>query len=174
MDDDALDRPAWYAIKTRGRSEKRVAQRLETRGIESYCPVVEKEREWSDRKKLVLFPMFPTYVFGHFALRRTGDVLYTPGVASIVKAEGDAVPVRPEELEAVRRLEGGIRETGEEPTQVDFFTPGDPVKVVEGPFEGMTGVLLEDRDGVRVSVKLSAIEQAMSIVLPRDIVAPVP
>lgn len=166
------EEPKWYALRTRSRSEKKVARLLREREVEAYCPVVPRERQWADRKKTVSFPMFPGYVFACFDLRHVSEVFRVPGVATVVRTAGVPTPVRPEELEAVRRLERGVTETGQEPVPADFLEPGDEVKVVDGPFEGMTGVLVEARGRARVTVRLTAIRQAVSIELPRDLVEP--
>jgi len=41
----------WYAIYTRPRAEKQVAERLHEKGIHVYLPLQKKLRQWSDRKK---------------------------------------------------------------------------------------------------------------------------
>ena len=58
----------WYVIYTKPRSEKKVAERLSEDGVEVYCPMIKTIRQWSDRKKKVLLPMFPGYVFVHVSL----------------------------------------------------------------------------------------------------------
>src|SRR5438067_462263 len=53
----------WVALQTRSRHEKIVAAQLEQKGVESYLPLVSKDRKWSDRIKSVSLPLFPNYVF---------------------------------------------------------------------------------------------------------------
>ena len=55
----------WYAVYTKPRWEKKVAGLLERKGIESYCPLNKVQRQWSDRKKIVMEPLFQSYVFVH-------------------------------------------------------------------------------------------------------------
>lgn len=62
------EEPHWYACHTRARHEKRVGKLLVQRGLESYLPMLVKERKWSDRSKLIEFPLFPGYVFTRFTL----------------------------------------------------------------------------------------------------------
>src|SRR5437868_15292617 len=76
----------WYAWYTRARHEKQVEQLLQQRGCESYLPLAPMLRQWKDRKKLVQFPLFPSYVFGRFTLKEIHGVLTTPGVSTIVRA----------------------------------------------------------------------------------------
>ncbi len=42
----------WYAVYTRPRWEKKVAEILTRKKIENYCPLNKVVRQWSDRKKI--------------------------------------------------------------------------------------------------------------------------
>lgn len=159
-------------MRTRARAERRVAERLRRREVEVYCPVVERERAWSDRTKVIAEPMFPGYLFARFDGVDLGRVISVRSVVEVVRSAGEPVPVRPDELAAVRRLERGLRVSEEvvEIESVDAFEEGEPVRVVSGPFEGLTGELLEDRGGAWVAVRLTAIEQAKAVRLDREAV----
>src|SRR5277367_4718907 len=54
---------SWYALHTRSRHEKIVAQRLAEWGVTTFLPMVTEVRRWSDRKKSVQLPLFGCYVF---------------------------------------------------------------------------------------------------------------
>jgi len=164
--------PHWYACRTRARAEKKVTQLFVGTRIECYLPVVDRERAWADRTKVVSFPLFPGYVFGRFPLTRLHDVLSTPGVVTVLRPNGYPTPVREEELASVRRLVEGARETGTVPEPADYLEPGEEVVVTEGPFEGMRGVLLEVRGRRRVAVRIEALRQATSVEVPRGVVRP--
>lgn len=111
--------------------------------------------------------MFPGYVFSRVRLGRLTHVLRVPGVATVVRTRGCPTPVRDEELEAVRRLEAGSRKTGERPVPRDFYEPGQEIVVTDGPFQGMTGYLHEERGRWRICVKLGAIGQAVGVEMDR-------
>ena len=166
--------PRWYACRTRARAEKRAARLLAGNGVESYLPVIERLSQWSDRKKRVAFPLFPGYVFARFDLRKTYDVLNTPGIVTIVRANGYPTPLRDEELESVRILVTGVNAGHGMPRPVEKLEIGQEVIVTEGPFSGMRGVLVEDRGRVRVVVRLSGLRQAVSVELPRRVLRTVP
>src|SRR5579863_6439181 len=53
-----LETPQWFAIRTRSRHEKTVADQLERQKIESFLPLVKTTHKWSDRKKEVELPLF--------------------------------------------------------------------------------------------------------------------
>ena len=48
----------WHAVYTKPRWEKKVAALLDAKGIEYYCPLNRVVKQWSDRKKTVLEPLF--------------------------------------------------------------------------------------------------------------------
>ena len=51
--------PRWYALYTRPRHEKAVAEQLTRHQIEAFLPLREVLSRWKDRKKLVQLPLFP-------------------------------------------------------------------------------------------------------------------
>lgn len=164
--------PRWYACRTRARAEKQVNRLLNGSGIEAYLPLIEQERRWADRCKRVAFPLFPGYVFARFRLTELAQVQGTPGVVLVVRANGYPTPLRDAELESVRILAAGANATGVLPSPSDFLEAGQEVVVVDGPFKGMTGLLVEVRGRARVIVRLSAIRQAAGVELERRLLRP--
>jgi len=53
----------WYALQTRARHEKVIAQRLQESGLTTFLPMVTEVHRWSDRKKTVELPLFTCYLF---------------------------------------------------------------------------------------------------------------
>lgn len=155
--------PRWYACYTRARHEKQVARLLKRRGIESYLPTIPRLRQWKDRKKVVEFPLFPSYLFGHFPLTELHEVLSTPGVATVVRANGEPVPIPAEDLENVRRFAVALAEQDVELEMRPFLAEGELVEVREGPFAGVRGVVVERRNRRRVLIGLEAIGQGLEI-----------
>jgi hypothetical protein len=43
----------WHVIYTKSKWEKKVDGLLTKNGFESWCPVQKRERQWSDRKKII-------------------------------------------------------------------------------------------------------------------------
>jgi len=65
--------------------EKKVSLRLGEVGIESYCPVTKRKKQWSDRKKIVEEVLFRSYVFVNIDLITQGaTVRKTFGVVNFV------------------------------------------------------------------------------------------
>jgi transcription antitermination factor NusG len=155
----------WYACYTRARHEKRVAVMLEERGFECFLPLVERERKWKDRVKVIGFPMFPSYVFGRFDVRDTHTVLDIPGVSTIVRPPGGTrpLPVCDEDIANVRRLAASLARSPQLVEVVPYIPEGAEVEVMTGPFAGVRGRVIERLNRRRVLVGIEAIGQALEI-----------
>lgn len=163
----------WYACYTKARHEKRVQAVLQERSIEAFLPLIPRVSQWKDRKKVVDWPLFPSYVFGRFALEDAHRVLSVPGVATLVKADGRPVPIPDAELENVRRFAEALREGGVEVEPRPFLAKGAWVQVLEGPFQGVRGIVVENRGRRRVLIGLEAIGQGLEIDIRTSALQPV-
>jgi transcription termination/antitermination protein NusG len=174
---DTAQNPAWFALWTRSRVERQVEVQLESRGIEGFAALAAVERQWSDRKKRIRTALFPGYVFVRIPGSELVRALELPGVAGVVRMAGRPAPIPDAEIAAVQALVHGVDETGALPEIVDPFEPGDPVRIIDGPFRGLVGVVLRSDDGrsdegePRVAVRIPAIQQARAIRISRGMVA---
>jgi transcriptional antiterminator RfaH len=79
----------WYAVYVNVKHEKKVVHKLTDQGIVAYAPFVKKMQQWSDRKKLVEFPMLSGYVFVNIdETLKKKSILKCPGVFSFIKFNG--------------------------------------------------------------------------------------
>jgi transcription termination/antitermination protein NusG len=153
----------WHACYTKARHEKQVERMLRERGISTFLPLVPRISQWRDRRKLVEWPLFPSYVFGRFDTTQTHEVLSIPGLTAVVSAGGRPIPIPDEDLENVRRFARGLCSAGAAAERRPFFAEGVPVQVVAGPFKGVRGIVVEQRGRRRVLIGLKAIGQALEI-----------
>lgn len=166
--------PHWYACHTRSRHEKKVNELLCRQGIESYLPLVTRESRWKDRTKRLEWPLFPGYVFCRFTLARLSQVLCTRGLAGVVGVNGSPTPIPAAEMENVRLLVHGIGATQAEPEPRPMVHRGDWVRVQEGPFRGLEGVVMETRGRRRLLVGITAIGQALEVDAAVAALVPIP
>ena len=130
----------WYAVYTRPRWEKKVANLLQQAGIESYCPLNKVRRKWSDRIKLVEEPLFKSYVFVKVDESGRSAVRMTDGVINFVYWDGKPAVVKDKEIEAIRLF----LEEYENVSLVKIeLKPNDRVRVVAGPLMDAEGKVLE-------------------------------
>lgn len=138
----------WYAVYTRPRWEKQVAARFEEKGITNYCPLNRVMRQWHDRKKIVLEPLFTSYVFVQIDLAEQVQVLQTTGVVNFVKWLGRPAVIKEVEIEEIRKFLKEYRNVNVESTA---FKINDEVSVSSGPLISQKGKIIEIK---RNSVKL--------------------
>ena len=161
---------SWYALYTRSRHEKRVAETLTQRGFDTFLPLVPRVSEWHDRKKTVHWPLFPSYVFVRFPLEMAASVLSIPGSVRVISVGGRPAAIPDGEIDNVRLFAACLAETGVVPRPSPPIDCGEEVVVQAGPFAGVRGVVLEQRgaDRVLIQVGLDAIGQALKVELDAE------
>jgi transcription antitermination factor NusG len=160
----------WYAIYTRHQHEKTVADSLSNNGIEVFLPTYGAVRQWKDRKKHLLLPLFPCYVFLHGGLERRGKVLSTPGVYSFVGTAGQPAAIQETEIEAIRKaVTSGL---GAEP--FPFLRCGDRVRVKAGPLMGIEGILIRKKGSYRLILSAELLQKSIAVEVDAFSVEPLP
>lgn len=129
----------WYVVYTRPRWEKKVADLLERRKIESYCPLNKVQRQWSDRKKTVDEPLFTSYVFVRLDETEFGQVKGIDGVINFVYWLGKPAGVREEEIATIREFLTDYRDVKLEKTVVSVH---DAIRIVGGPLMTQKGSIV--------------------------------
>ncbi|MDO9039289.1 MAG: UpxY family transcription antiterminator [Lutibacter sp.] len=127
----------WYAIYTKPKWEKKVADRLEKSGIEVYCPMVTQIKQWSDRKKKVETPLIPSYVFVNREEKNRNDVFEVPGVVRYLFWLGKPAVIRDVEIMA---LQESLKETVST-VEITAYKTGDTIHIPDGPFKGKEGII---------------------------------
>jgi len=154
----ALPKTDWYVAYTMPNHEKRVAQQLACRKIESFLPLYESVRKWSDRRMRVELPLFPNYVFVRAGNGERTRVLDAPGVISLVGFGGRAASLSDEEVE---RLREALTRRSARP--YPFFTAGKRVRFHGGALDGLEGVVLRRKQQTRVVVSIDSIQRSICI-----------
>ena len=94
----------WYIIQTRPRWEKKVADCLEQKGIESYCPVRKVKRQWSDRVKTLEEPVFRSCVLVKISSEQKTDVRLMEGVVNFIYQNGKPAQVKERQVSMFKKL----------------------------------------------------------------------
>jgi transcription antitermination factor NusG len=151
----------WYALHTRPRHEKLVAQRLSERGVETFLPVVTEVHRWSDRKKSVQLPLFGCYVFAKFVPNRADrlQVLRVGGVLGLVGSHGEGTPIPDEQVDAVRILVQGAVSW----TPYPFLEIGQRVRIRGGALEGLEGILVSCSGNHTLVISVDALQRSLAV-----------
>jgi len=94
----------WYAVYTKPRWERKVADLLAKKHVECYCPVTRIPRQWSDRKKFVEEPLFTSYVFVNIDETQRLQTLATSGIINFVFWLNKPAIIQDEEIQAIRQF----------------------------------------------------------------------
>jgi transcription antitermination factor NusG len=157
----------WFALASKPRHEKAIDQILRSKGLESYLPLYRARHHWSDRVKSVDLPLFPGYLFCRFDYRQRVPVLSTPGVLSIVGFAGVPTPVSEEEIAAIQ----GILASGLPSGPWPYIRIGQTVRIERGSLAGLQGVLVREKDAMRVVVSVELLRRAVAVEISRDMIA---
>jgi len=147
-----MARTEWFVVQTKRHREEFAQASLGERDIATYLPrIVQWPRPavGSD-----VAAMFPSYLFAQLALPDDFyRVSWTPGVKALVSFGGGPAAVDAAVIDLLRSREGpdGLIHYDDRPR------PKSEVRIVSGPFRGLTAVLeerLPARERVRVLMRL--------------------
>lgn len=158
---------AWRVFYTRSRAEKRVEEDLARRAFEVFLPKCAEIRQWKDRRKRVILPLFPGYIFAHVNERERLDVLRVDGVVRTVTMDGRPCALTQEEIDQLKILQ-------QDPYRVEAVPmsampdKGAHVTINRGAFSGLSGEVRERRGQTHIVVTIPAIKQAVRIIVPAE------
>jgi len=161
----------WFALYTRSRFEKQVAEQLERKRMPVFLPLRREVHRWQDRYQKVEVPMFRGYLFAQFSPdspERTA-VLRTAGVVRIVGFGQKDAEVPAEQIESLRR----VAEDGALLHSHRYLRIGQRVKIASGALAGVEGILVRIRKQDRLVIAVDAIRQAVAVELAGYEVIPV-
>lgn len=130
----------WYAVYTRPKWEKKVAMTLSSKKIENYCPLNKVQKQWSDRKKTVLEPLFNSYVFVYANSSEHSQIKQLDGIINFVYWLGNPAIIRDEEIEAIRRFLQEYENVKLEKANVNI---NDNVRIIGGALTDSEGKVIE-------------------------------
>ena len=152
----------WYAIYTKSRSEKKVGERLADKEIEVFVPLRRQLRTWSDRKKWVELPVFPSYIFVKISSRQFQQIIETDGVYKFVHFSGRIVPIPDRQVNSIKLLLLSGVDFTVEPITHDFST-GEKVVVKSGVLKGVAGEVLQLRGKKKVAILVEQLGMAITV-----------
>lgn len=129
----------WYVLYTKSNCEKKVAELLNRRGVETYCPINKVYRQWSDRRKQISVPLFSSYVFvktEEVDLTRIRS--FTSSIVSPVYWLGKPAVIQETEIQEIKNFLNKHAEIKLEKRPVDL---NDEVMVMRGPFYNQHGIV---------------------------------
>ena len=152
---------SWFAIQTRPRHEKKVAEGLREKSVTTFLPLFAAWHQWSDRRRLIEMPLFPGYVFvriGGAADSRV-PVLRTNGVVNFVGIRGTGVAIPDSQIEAVQTILDRQIPFAPHP----FLSVGRRVRIQGGSLDGLQGILVAKNTDQSLIVSVELIQRSLVI-----------
>lgn len=143
MGEIGIESAKWQVVYTRPRAEKQVVERLNSLGIENYCPMQTLVRQWSDRKKKVVVPVINSYLFVKIMKAQESQVLGVVGVVQFVKFNGKAALVSEEEISSLKQFvaNGNVWQS-----EILSYGLNDKFVLNEGPFKNQKATIVAEEN----------------------------
>jgi len=159
----------WYAVYTKPRWEKKIARLLDERGIEHYCPLIKSRRQWSDRKKIILEPVFKSYVFVRIEDGQKWELKKIDGVLNYVYWLGKPAIIRDDEIITIRKFLNEF--TDVQVVHDEGLSVNTAVRVKSGIMMNFKGLLLEVL-GNKARVRLASLGIQLEAVFDKSNLEP--
>lgn len=155
----------WYAVYTRSRHEDRACLGLLQKSFHAFLPKMEVWSKRKDRRKKIMIPMFPGYLFVELPILNNEIkvvVLKTFGVVRILGKPRSAEPIAvpDDKINAIRR----IVDSRVEVQQLQYPKVGEPARIIDGPFKGVEGLVLDtDYDKELFVISIELLQRSVAI-----------
>lgn len=154
----------WYVVYTQAHSEALAALHLLRQGFETYLPRQRKLRRHSRKTEEILAPLFPRYLFVRVdtAAQRWRAINSTFGVTHLLCNGDMPAPVPDAALLVLKAREGsdGVIEDRPPP-----FRAGEKIKVRDGVFAALTGLVDACTDRERITILLDILGRKARVTL---------
>jgi transcription antitermination factor NusG len=143
----------WYAVYTKPRWEKKVAKLLDEKEVENYCPLNRVIKQWSDRKKVILEPVFKSYVFVRVNEKEKWDIKKVNGILNFVYWLGKPAVIKDEEILTIRKFLNEFSDVKVE--EHHSLKVNEKVRIKQGVLMNYQGLLIE-LSGKRAKVRIDS------------------
>lgn len=166
----------WYVVNSKSNKEIFTSEELEKQGFRTFVPLYAVFRPVRGKTVRVHKPLFPGYLFVKLNMEtdRWRSVCGTRGVVSLVTAsESGATPLPRGFVEELIETTdaAGLLPVKEVEEIVKEYLPGEPLQVVSGVFQGLSGTY-EGKRGDSVLLFLSLLSGKTRVWLPASLTAP--
>ena len=145
----------WFVAHTKFRGELKAQESFNALGVNSYVPVYEEKREWSDRIKKITTPAISGYIFFQAEKINYALVNLNPYLKNVLRRFGKAVEIKSSEIDAMKNCLKNY-------TEEDSFNTGDTVKILSGCLKNKEGIV-ETVEGSFLTLLVNSIKVKLSL-----------
>lgn len=168
---DPSQKKFWYAVYLKSKHEFKTEKRLREKGIDVFLPMIERIRQWKDRKKVVSFPLFPGYIFVNIPDDYDSllSILKTPGVVRFLTLQGKSASIPEEQISSLKKLLENMEQIDPHP----YISEGQQVRITSGPLAGVEGTLMEKLNHNFLILSIDLIKQGAAVKIDAFDIEPV-
>lgn len=156
----------WHVLYVKSRWEKKVHESLQDMSLESFLPQVKKVRQWSDRKKTILTPLFPSYVFVNINTSlEFHQALSVNGACAYISFGKEYGRVTEQEIEQLKLLVG-VKDITDVVINKDRPKVGDVKKIGYGPLSGLECKVIKNGNLNKIIVQIQSLQQNITASIP--------
>ena len=154
----------WFALYTKPKHEFKASLQLESKGIDFYLPVITRLKQWSDRKKKITEPLLRGYIFIFADEKERNISLEQFSVVRCIFDNGRPAVIPEWQIDNLKRFlskdEDIIVHSG--------IVPGANIKILDGPFAGVIGVINNELKGKTIAVNIDLLNRSVLARLSKD------
>jgi transcription antitermination factor NusG len=154
----------WYVIYTKSKYEKKVQEELVSKEYTSYLPLIQKTSIWSDRRKIIEMPLFPSYVFVYLNdIRIYYKLLQIKGVVNFIKFENKFVIVKELEIDRIRQIVNNCSQI-----ELTDLKTGEKKTILSGPLSGLECEIIAFKGKYKIIVNIESLKQNIIAEIPAE------
>jgi len=159
---------AWFAVVTKPRSEVIALEHLSRQGYNCLLPRTRRVRRCAGGMKTRVECLFPNYLFLRVDTRQTSlaPVRSTRGARGVVRFGGVPAEVPEAVIQSIRQRMDG--EDGFVRLDSPQLSPGQAVRLTDGPLSGFEGVFILNEGEDRVRLLLHLLGTSRQVTVPID------
>ncbi|GAA0740315.1 UpxY family transcription antiterminator [Gaetbulibacter jejuensis] len=162
----------WYVLYVKSRWEKKVHESLNNISLESFLPLVKTTQQWSDRRKIILKPLFPSYVFVNInSSLEFHKALTVNGACTYISFGNEYACVNEQEIDQIKLLVGDDNIT-DITTIVDLPKIGQTKKISYGPLNGLECEIIKINNLNKIIVRIDSLQQNIMATVPLHVFEP--
>ena len=161
---DTMAEKYWFALYTKPRSEFKAEQQLTEAGVDNYLPTITRLKQWSDRKKKVTEPLLRSYIFIYANESERIISLEQQAIVRCLFDQGRPARIPEWQIDSLKKM----LETKADVIVRHGIVPGSKVIIKSGPFEGITGTVLESKAGKSISVTIELLNRSVIAKIPDE------
>ncbi len=153
----------WFALYTKPRSEFKASQQLTGVEVEHYLPTITRLKQWSDRKKKVTEPLIRGYIFIYATENQRLASVEQPSIVRCVFDGGHPASIPEWQIDNIRKMLSHKSEI----IVYNGIVSGTKVKIKNGPFEGVVGIVTNNEIGKSISISIDLLNRSVITRVPQ-------